>query len=246
MEKPTLHKTIFQIRYNPELKFYGLLMTAAQQLSKYPHWRTNRLSVILRDYDKHCSLAIRHDNVTYEQDSSDIEMEMKYIQQALEKLPSALQVKFLNRVGYRRKYLITVKSPFESLVSILYVKLFSQDEKIRSIMPSKVEDIMYRIDFKEEPYQYRVTVGPVRKREVPRYIEYNLENHLDPMTREKEYQEIKEKYPDVAIFIDIDLYQMAEKIELKDAISFPKKACDKIHKMVNELNNYLFKSKVEV
>jgi len=161
MQKPNLHKTIFQITYKPELKFYGLLMEAAQKMNEYPHWSTDKLSIILRNYEKHCSLSIRHNTFTYEQDSSDEDMEAKFIQNALENLPSALQIKIFNRFGYRRKYIIAVNMPFESLVSVLHIKLFSQDDKLRSIMPSKIEDLMYRIDFMEDPYKYHITAGPV-------------------------------------------------------------------------------------
>lgn len=244
MEKSVLHKTIFQVRYNPKLKFYDLLTTAAQQLSEYPHWRTNNLNVILRDYDKHCSLTISHNAFSYEQDSNDMDMEVKYIKQALEKLPSALQIKSFNRFGFRRRYLIVVNMSFESLVSILHVKLFSQDDKLRTIMPSQVEDLMYRIDFKEKPYGYHVTVGPVRKGEIPRYIGYDLENHLNPETIEREHQEIKEKYPDVAVFADIDFYQTAEKLSLKETATFTETARQKIQEIINNLNSYLFKTKV--
>jgi len=112
-------------------------------------------------------------------------------------------------------------------------------------MPSQVEDLMYRIDFTEKPYGYHVTVGPVRKWEIPRYIGYDLENHLNPETREGEHQEIKEKYPDVAVFADIDFYQTAEKLSLKDTAPFIDTARQKVQEIINNLNSYLFKAKVE-
>jgi len=207
LEKTISYKTIFQIRYKPKLEFYDLLMSAAQKLNEYPHWETNRLRVVLKDYEKHCSLSIGHNAFTYQQDSNDRKMEEKYIQQTLEYLPTALKIQFFNRLGYRKKYLISIKMSFESLVEVLYVKLFSQEDKLRRIMPSQVEDLMYRIDFKEDLYRYHVTVGPVKKFEIPKHIAYNIEHHLSPETREKEYQEIIAKYPDVAVFADIDFYQ---------------------------------------
>lgn len=106
--KPALYKTIFQARYKAELKFYELLMPAAQRLRDYPHWETDRLRVTLQDFDKHCSVAIAHDSFSYEQDSQDNVMEEKYVQQVLDELPAALQVDFFMRLGYRRQYLIAV------------------------------------------------------------------------------------------------------------------------------------------
>jgi hypothetical protein len=76
--KPALYKTIFQARYKAELKFYELLMPAAQRLHEYSHCETDRLRVTLRDFDTHCSVAIAHDSFSYEQDSQDTAMEEKY------------------------------------------------------------------------------------------------------------------------------------------------------------------------
>jgi len=245
MEKPVPYKTIFQINYKPELKFYDLLIPSAQRLDEYPHWRTDVRTVILRDYDKHCSIIIGHKSFAYEQDSEDTDMEIKYIQRALEELPSSLQIEIFNRFGYRRKYLINVKMSFESLVSILHVKLFSQDAKLRNILPPHVEDLMYRLDFSDKPYRYHVTVGPVHKAEMPRYINYNLENHLDPQVREEEYKKIIENYPKVAVFIDIDFYQEGDKLKKDESTSFLKTARAKINEFANDLTEYLFNIELE-
>lgn len=245
MGKPIPHQTIFQMKYKPKLEFYELLMSAAQKLNEYPHWETNGLRVVLKDYEKHCSLVIGHNAFTYQQDSNDNEMEKKYIQQILENLPTALKIQSFNRLGYRKKYLTSIKMSFESLVEVLYVKLFSQEDKLRSVMPSQIEDLMYRMDFKEDLHLYHVTVGPVRKFEIPQYIAYNIDNHLSRETREKEYQEIIAKYPDVAVFADIDFYQAADKLTLKDAEHFVDKAHQKVYDIINGLDNYLFETKLE-
>ena len=66
---PKLYKTIFQARYKPSLKFYDLLFPTAQKFKDYPHWKTDRLNLTLRNFEKHFSLGIHHNNFAYEQDS---------------------------------------------------------------------------------------------------------------------------------------------------------------------------------
>src|ERR1043165_3481824 len=103
---PTLHKTIFQVRYKPELKFLDLLRPAAQGLPEYPHWSTDTVSVTMRDFEKRCSVTIRHDQFTFVQDSDSVDVEAERITHALTQLPSALQIGLLKRLGYRRQYLV--------------------------------------------------------------------------------------------------------------------------------------------
>jgi hypothetical protein len=243
--KPELYKTIFQARYKAELKFYELLMPAAQRLHEYPHWETDRLRVTLRDFDKHCSVAIAHDSFSYEQDSKDTAMEEKYIQRVLDELPAALQVGFFTRLGYRRQYLIAVEMPFNGLVRVMNLKLFSQDERLRQIMPVQVEDLLYRIDSRDEPYRYHLTIGPVRKPEIPRYVTYNRQHHLNPLASEKEYLAIIEKYPDVAVFLDLDLYQEGERLQGGEAAPFVVAARQKLQGLAEDVSEYLFLREVE-
>ena len=244
--KPILYKTIFQLRYKPTLKFYELFMPAAQRMPEYPHWQTDRLSVVLRDFEKHCSLSIRHNVLVYEQDASDGKMEKQYIQHLLAELPRALEIKHYGRLGLRQNYLVAVNMTFESLVKILSVKLLSQDEQLRDIMPQTVEDIMYRVDSAEKPYQFHFTIGPVRKQEIPRYLVYNREHHLNPETAGEDYQAIIAKYPEVSVFMDIDMYQPGEQLGVEEAEPFVANARKKVHHIAEELTNYLFALEVEV
>lgn len=243
--KPVLYKTIFQLQYKVGLKFFDLLFPAAQRLTKFPNdWETDRFSVTLKDVERYCSLTIKHTSLTYEQDSNELDLEERYIQQALEELPTALEIDSCIRFGYRRQYLVETNMPFEALVSILDLKLLSQNEALRQIMPYIITDMMYRIDCIDDPYQYHLTIGPVKKEEIPTRISFNQENHLSSTKREAIYQEIVNKYPEVAILIDIDLYQLAEKLLIKDALPFSKFSQEKVHTMATDLSRYLLQKKL--
>jgi hypothetical protein len=170
------------------------LIPAAQRLEEYPHWETNKLHVVLKDFDKRCSLIIRHESFAYEQDSGDAEMEKAHIQRSLSELIPALQLECFIRLGYRRQYLIPVDMSFESLVAVLNLKLFSQDDRLRSIMPELAEDLMYSMDSAETPYKYHFTIGPVRKDEMPQYVAFNQKHHLHPEKRGTVYGRASENY----------------------------------------------------
>ncbi len=245
MPSPKLYKTIFQARYKAELKFYELLIPAAKQMTEFPDWETNRLSVTLKNFDRRCNLSISHNSFSYDQDSNDIEIETNYINKALEILPSALEIESFIRLGFRRRYLIPVEIPFDSLIQMLNIKLLSQEKKLREVMPANVKDLMYRIDSEEEGFKYHFLIGPVSKQEIPKYVEFNRQHNLNPANREEKYRKIVQEYPDVAIFIDIDLFQEKGELQAKKAANFVNNARSKVDNLTRELCNYLLEEKVE-
>ncbi|HXH09648.1 MAG TPA: hypothetical protein VNP04_07800 [Alphaproteobacteria bacterium] len=167
-------------------------------------------------------------------------MEKEAIRRVLDELPAGLHLDFFTRLGYRRQYLIAVEISFDDLVHLMNLKLLSQDERLRRIMPAQVQDLMYRIDSREEPYGYHFTVGPVRKAEVPRYVTYNRQHHLNPLTSDKDYLAIVDHYPNVAVFIDIDLYQEGERLPVGEATPFVAAARQKVQRLAEDLAEYLF------
>lgn len=240
LPRPSLRKTIFQARYKPSLKFYELLFPAAQEFDAYPHWETSRLYVILHDYDQRCSLAIRHENFSYEQDYGGVDSQRDNIKEALEKLPVSLDIPSYTRIGFRRQYLIPVSMTFEEVTAILKVKLLSQDERLTNILPPSVDDLMYRVIASDGNLKLGVTVGPIKKEEIPKYVVINQKHHLNPEEREQSYLEIVKRYPDTAIFIDIDVYRQEEEIPREAALPFLEEARDKSEQMVIALQNYFF------
>lgn len=240
-----LYKTIFQARYKPHLRFYTLLFPATEKFSEYPHWETDRLSVTLRDPGKRYSLTILHNSFAYDQDSDKISDEERNIKKVLADLPEALEIATYTRLGFRRKYLIPVSMSFDQLVSILNVKLLSQDERLTRIMPKKTEDMIYRVISSEGLLGFTITIGPMTKYEISGHVAFNKKDHLDPETADVEYQEIVQAYPEVAVFLDIDIYRIEEGIPKTDAMPFVQEARERVTNIATNLRDYLFSVDVE-
>lgn len=245
LPKPVLHKTIFQARYKPQLEFYNLMTAAAQQFGEFPHWQTDRLKITLFDFEKRCSVGIAHDSFSYSQDSHDTNQEGLHINQVVDILPTALHVESFIRFGLRRWYLIPIDVPFESVASILNIKLFSQDERLRGIMPRELNDMSYIAVCADPPYGSRTVIGPMRKVEIPSYIVVDQAHHLNMENRAELYVDIVKGYPDVSVYIEIDFYQQSEGLTVEDARSFIQTASDKVHRVVADLRDYFFSTKLE-
>ncbi len=233
------HKTIFQARYNPQLNFYPLLFSAAQELDNYKDWETNSLSITMMDFDNHCNVLISNNSFSYEQDLENDELEAKRINEVVQKLPSALKISNFTRFGYRKRFLIPIKNmDFNSLVTVIDTKLFSRDETFRDILP-KVKDLTYRVDLFDNPFEYHLTIGPVAKSEIPNYVDFNIKRNLSLSNQAQQYQKIIDKYPDIAIFIDIDFFQQGESIGTNLIDEFVEIAKQRVHKLASNISHYL-------
>lgn len=242
--KATCEKVLFQVRYKPRLSFYDQLVPAALSMDDYPDWVTDRLRVILQNYDHHCNLEIGFNGFTYEQDKSDADCEEARIWDAINKLPKSLRLETFARLGYRRYYLIPVRMKFESLVNILYTKLFASE--VSDFFPNDIDDVMYRVDSSESGVKYHIMVGPLKKEEVPQYLTLNENSNFRPQNRAREIFQIREGYPDVSVFVDIDAYRMSdnttqEELTPDDLVEFAKKTRIHVDSMVEKLTSFLMK-----
>jgi len=185
-----LKKSIFQIKYHPDLKFFELLIPSSRKLTEYKDWENDGLNIILMDLENHCSLSIRHDSITYEQDSDSRELSDSRIDKIINVLLNSLKINNFNRFGFREQYLIKTDIKFESLVKLIHKKLYKQNDELNKFFPSVIDDLAYRINFLEDGYLIFLTLGPVRKKEVPRHIKFDVKKHLTRNIALNAYNEI--------------------------------------------------------
>jgi hypothetical protein len=135
-----------------------------------------------------------------------------------------------------------VAMKFNELVTILYYKLFSQDAALTKIIPSKTEDLMYRLDASDDSFKYHITLGPVRKKEIPKYISVNKKLHLHPdeLLKQEELSDIITAYPELAVLIDIDVYRDVDDISIADSTDIYYAAREKIVSFIAGIRTYLF------
>lgn len=243
--EPSLQKSILEVRYPPKLEFFNLLFSAAQSLKGYPDWQFSNSSITLQNFENLCSLNIQHNRFAYEQDTDKNKNEKNYVEDALEKLPKILKISSCTRLGFRRKYLIPTDMSFEELVAVMNLKLLSQNERLKEIMPPETEDILYHVDFSDGNLGFHVVICPVRKSEVPRYMQFNREHHLHPSSRGEEYYKIIEAYPEVSVLLDIDIYLKKESFPMEEALELWEESRNRLKKITMDFCGYLFDKSME-
>lgn len=239
-----IEKSIFQIKYKPVLSFYDNLYKKDNIFNQFPHWQTDRLKVTLRDYEKRHSLTLKHDSIIYETDNYSNKFEKDIINLISDNINEITTTDKITRIGHRFFCLAPVKISFNELVTILNLKLFSKDF-INSVT-QKIDDSTVTITSTHADLKYRLQVGPMKDKEVPGFIIFNIENHIDASSTKKysDLAELVENYPETSFYIDLDLLTQ-ENASNYDILKFYKKTKSSFSEITNSLLKYIFEEKLK-
>lgn len=96
-----------------------------------------------------------------------------------------------------------------------------------------------------EQLNIRLQIGPIiTKDEAPQYLVFDKENHLNPNTLEVDYTNISNTYPKASIIVDIDISHQEDEIPTTSALTFLDEAEIKLKKIIADLQEYIFSTKV--
>lgn len=235
-------KTIFQVRYKPQLRFYGLMYDVAQSFEGYAHWITNRLSVTLRDFEQRHNITISHESTSYETDLPKTDTTAKQIGAIVERLPKYVQDGEVRRVGYRQKLFAGVKFGQPELEAILNAKLLNTD--FVASLGGEPTDMTIVLIGEIESTSYRITVGPMKRSEVPNFLEFNATQHIDPANIDGTLKDVYAGFPDVALYFDIDCFKIGEAIRLAEVALFAEKAPQLAGTIVDGILRYIFRTEL--
>jgi hypothetical protein len=237
--KVKIEKCLFQIKFKPTLAFYENLYKNQTIFDFFPHWQTDRLKVTLRDYEKKHSLTIKHDSVTYETDNFLKKNEEEVINLVSNNFNHITNKKLIDRFGHRFFCLFPISISFDELVKIINLKAFSKD--FFKAINREPDDSTITITSKFKDLDFRLTVGPMKNTEVPNFIGYNIENHVDVSSNNKysELAKLVENYPKTSLYIDLDLFN-TNMNSLGEIEEFYNSSHEAYEELTNNIVSYIF------
>jgi hypothetical protein len=231
-----LAKVSCEVRVTPGLVFYEQLIPMGRQLEgMFRHWRTDTLSVRLLDADSRSAVALRHNQFVLEVDlpknSGVFDALFRRVAPAYLK---SSHIKKVLRTGVRGQYFCTMGFKFEELVSIFADRLYRVSPQTNDFLKGRMQDLMFNAVVERADYILHIIAGPVRREEMDRWtkaITYEVGDPPEPI-----------EYPEVATFIDLDVYTRGE-LPVKEVDDFVAKALDVIPPTAKSLSSYLFEDK---
>jgi hypothetical protein len=177
----------------------------AQGISGFDHWAKSGDHIFLRNLDARRHIALIPGLYRYVQDSDSAKDNAEYTDRLVKVLTEELSISEYRRFGHRRIYLSAVEMSFEELTEVMAHKLF-QTGPLGKALPSTVTDLMYRLNLAEDDWRFTLLAGPLRKDEVLKNIQLDLENHFNPATTPDDLKDLEQSCPEVSIVLDIDMF----------------------------------------
>lgn len=243
IQPPLLKKSILQLRYRPRPSFFDTMAAAAARLDEYPDWQTDRLHIVLRDFQRRCSVNIRHLALTYDQDSADVALEDERAGRMVSEVLPNITRGNLTRFACRRYYLAPAQLEMSELAGILGLKMFSKDEALKPLL-NPIDDLMYVVVCNEGRAKYRFVVGPAKRSELAELLPFSKEHHLNPATATVDYGRLLESYPETSVVFDVDYFQEGDDLSPDDWSAFVATARERIEALVQCVYRYVSASEL--
>jgi len=209
---PPVRKLVIELRYKPELSFYGRMDTVGMKLGEqFPDWERSPLTVEVRNKKKHRRVFLCWNRCFYEADleSADPNREFECAQGTLCDVCSALSVHELKRVGVRQWFACDTNKAFAAMVDEITDRFLHRGEELRAILTDNVHDVAYVVDYEtHEGWKYHLRLGPMTKEQWFQVVHYEpgIFVRLDE-DASTTFEEYRKTLPDNFLFVDIDCYQ---------------------------------------
>ena len=217
-------KIVIELRYAPDLAFYGKMDSAALQFSAdFPDWERSPLTVEVRNKKKHRRMFLANRRCFFESDLgiSTPNSEYEAARGFLERICTDLNVEDLERIGVRQWFAANLNKPFALMVDEIADRFLKRDANLSAIFADQVSDLSYVVDYETtDGWKYHLRLGPMTRDEW--FQRVSLDKNLFEASDEGEgatLEAYRASFPENFLYIDLDCYQ--EKVpvrELKERI----------------------------
>jgi hypothetical protein len=204
----TNYKTVFKVDYKPHLGFYDKIFSIAATLPGYPDWFTTGLAVTLQNLDLWSSFTLTHNSFFYIRDLKKEQargQDEERIKTILATVPARMQRPDYQRLGLRSWYLYPVGMSFDNLVAIVSDKFLAQNKEIKQGICPAPSDVAYTVHFFDNGLKVQLRVGPVKREELEVHFQPDRNANLPVAKRSLPAAELFAEFPEVSLFIDIDV-----------------------------------------
>lgn len=255
-----LRRLMSELRFHPSLKYYDEINEIGDRLNQtYPHWQRNWTRIQFTDQATRSSLFIEHNRIGSQMDTPDSFSDFKKrILDGVKGYNERVPIEGIRRCGIRGIWLCPVEFDFDELLAIIQDKFYAAKEKLNEVIGTEFTDVAYIFVFEKAGYNVHLQMGPVKKDEIPRRIppgslaeeesvsQKNIDSHVglgqEEPSQAIEPSELSEsvtklKYPDVAVFYDVDCY--TEELRVNDIEIFLDKGYNTAKSVANGITKYL-------
>jgi hypothetical protein len=218
LQKLPLKKLVVELRYKPELGFYGKMDSIGLELAEeYADWERSPLTLEVRNRKKHRRLFLSVLRAFVDLDDVDPDGDFSHAEKLLGKVCPKLDVKEFKRMGIRQWFAADLEKPFALMVDQFAERFLPKNQELGGILNDKTKDVAYVVECEAgEGWRYNLRLGPMTKAQwfVSVAYEPNAFEQGDEAT--ETFEKFRQTIPDQFLYIDIDCFredQPADKLD---------------------------------
>jgi hypothetical protein len=211
-----LKKLVVELRYKPNLGFYGKIDSVAMGLAeKFPDWERSPLTVEIRNKKAHRRLFLSYKRLFYECDlqKAEASSEFENAAKTLDHVGRRLELDALTRIGVRQWFCADLEKTFALMVDEFDARFLGQTNELKQILTDKAEDLAYVVDYEtNDAWKYHLRLGPMTRDEWFQRVAFEANVFEAPEGDDSAtFEKYRTSVPENFLYLDVDCYQ--EEIE---------------------------------
>ena len=209
LQKVPLKKLVVELRYKPDLGFYGKMDAIGLELSEdFPDWERSALTLEVRNKKKHRRLFLSHSRAFIDMDAADPNSDFDRIEKLLGKVCPKLAVKEFARIGVRQWFVADLDKTFALMVDQFSERFLPKNPDLSGILSDKTKDVAYVADFETaEGWRYNLRMGPMVKSQWFTTVAHEPGAFDQGDEATETFEAFRKSFPDQFLYIDIDSYK---------------------------------------
>lgn len=209
LQKLPLKKLAVELRYKPDLAFYGRMDAIGLELAgEYSDWQRTPLTLEVRNKKKHRRLFLSYNRAFLDVDEVDSDGDFSHAEKLMRTVCPKLEVKQFLRIGVRQWLAADLEKPFALMVDELAERFLLKNAGLSAVLSDKTKDVAYVVDYEvAEGWRYSLRLGPMMKSQWFVTVLHDPNAFEQPEEGEETFAKFQKTFPEQFLYIDIDCYQ---------------------------------------
>ena len=204
------------IGYAPDLGFFDKMCEVGKKYAQdYAHWSTDRMQLVLHDFEKRALLSIAHKRVAFEIANPTTEYMNAVAENAkrVQGVLSGLNKKDINRMGLKTVIYANMGLTFEELRAQMEpLCVPNKDEFTRITGSGEIKDIALHVDYDWRGKTVLLRAGPMEKRQGIDSIRQvgDVEKLYPPIEKSSGLTDLFAAVPSSFLYFDMDVVKASK------------------------------------
>ena len=204
-----LKKLVVEVRYKPDLGFYGKMDSIGLKLTDdFPDWLRTPLALEVRNQKKHRRLFLSNDRSFLDVDEAKADGDFSYAEKLIRTVCQELDVNQLLRIGVRQWFAADLDKSFALLMDEFAERFLPKNANLAAILSDKTKDVGYLADYETaEGWRYSLRMGPMMKSQWFATVPHDPNVFEQTEEAEGTFAKFKKSFPEQFLYIDLDCFQ---------------------------------------